>query len=132
MSDLEYEELPERVQRGVWQYILPDGWRVLAGRTAADNEYLSVKFARANDWWFHVRGMPGSHVLLQVPAGADPDREALKQAAGIAAFHSKGREGGVVSVSATRAKNVSKPRGAKVGTVNIKREIVLKVRPGLI
>jgi predicted ribosome quality control (RQC) complex YloA/Tae2 family protein len=122
-------DLPDHVRRGVWEYELPGDWRVLAGRTAADNEYLSIKFARANDWWFHVRGMPGSHVVLQGPRGEEPDRGTLKRAAAIAAYHSKAREGGVVPVSATHAKNVSKPRGAKPGTVRIKKEIVLKVRP---
>lgn len=123
--------LPDHVRRGVFEYLLPGNWRVLAGRTAAANEYLSVKLARANDWWFHVRGMPGSHVVLRAHDEDEPDRETLKLAAAIAAYHSKAREGGVVPVSATLAKNVSKPRGAKVGTVRIRREIVLKVRPGL-
>lgn len=125
------EDLPERLRRGAFVYTLAGGWRVVVGRTAADNDYISTRFARPNDWWFHVRGMPGSHVVLRVPSGADPDRETLKSAAAIAAYHSKGREGGVVSVSATRAGNVSKPRGAKQGTVRIRREVVLKVRPSV-
>ena len=51
----------------LWQHELPGGWIVLAGRTDADNDRLSLKVARPNDWWFHVRGMPGSHVVLRVP-----------------------------------------------------------------
>jgi len=111
------------------EYILPGGWTALVGRTDGDNDYLSLKVARAGDWWFHVRGMPGSHVVLRCPSGEDPNRETLKAAAAIAAYHSKAREGGVVAVSATRARFVSKPAGAKPGTVRIRREIVLKVRP---
>ena len=113
------------------EYTLPESWTVLVGRTDRDNDYLSLKVARSNDWWFHVRGMSGSHVILQVPQGEDPDREILKQAASIAAYHSKARKGGVVPVSCTRARFVTKPRGAKPGTVQIRREIVLKVHPGL-
>lgn len=113
------------------RYVLPGGWIVLAGRTDEDNDRLSLKLARPDDWWFHVRGMPGSHVLLQVPAGADPPREAIKAAAAIAAWHSKARQGGQVAVSCTRARFVTKPRGAKPGTVEIRREEVIKVRPGL-
>jgi predicted ribosome quality control (RQC) complex YloA/Tae2 family protein len=113
------------------EYALPGGYRVLAGRTDADNDTLSLRIARAEDWWFHVRGMPGSHVLLVCPAGAEADRETLKKAAAIAAWHSKAREGGSVAVSCTRARFVWKPRGAKPGTVQIRREVVLKVRPGL-
>ena len=113
------------------EYLLPGGFRVLAGRTDEDNDLLSLRVARANDWWFHVRGMPGSHVILTHEEGAEPDRDTIKRAAAIAAWHSKARSGGVVAVSCTLAKNVTKPRGAKAGTVQIRREIVVKVRPGL-
>ena len=115
----------------VYEYHLPDGWLVLAGRSDEDNDRLSLKLAAPNDWWFHVRGQPGSHVLLRVPTGREPDRRTLKKAAAIAAYHSKARHGGVVPVSATRARYVTKPRGAKPGTVQIRKEILLKVRPGL-
>lgn len=113
------------------EYLLPGGWKVLAGRTDADNDYLTFKVAGPEDWWFHVRGLPGSHVLLQGPPGEEAGRDALRQAAAIAAWHSKAREAGVVPVSFTRIRYVSKPRGAKPGTVEIRRESVLKVRPGL-
>lgn len=115
----------------VWEYALPGGFRVLAGKTDADNDRLSLHVARPNDWWFHVRGMPGSHVVLVVEKSHPPDRETLNQAAAIAAYHSKARSGGVVAVSGTLAGNVSKPRGAKPGSVLIRRERVFKVRPAL-
>ena len=111
------------------EYELPGGWKVLVGRTDADNDRLSLKVAGPDDWWFHVRGMPGSHVVLQCPSGEEPDKETLKRAAAIAAYHSKAREGGVVPVSCTRARYVTKPRGAETGTVKIRKEVVLKVRP---
>jgi predicted ribosome quality control (RQC) complex YloA/Tae2 family protein len=113
------------------EYTLPGPWTVLVGRTDRDNDYLSLKVAKANDYWFHVRGMPASHVILQVPSGEEPDRETLRQAAAIAAYHSKAREGGVVPVSCTQARFVTKPRGAKPGTVQIRKEFILKVRPGI-
>ena len=113
-----------------WEYALPGGWTVLAGRTDADNDRLSLKVARPDDWWFHVRGLPGSHVILQV-GKSDPDKATLEAAAAVAAWHSKARHGGVVAVSCTRARFVKKPRGAKPGTVTIRKETVLKVRPGL-
>ncbi len=115
----------------LWEHTLPGGWQVLAGRSQADNDRLSIKLANPNDWWFHVRSMPGSHVVLRVPEGEEPSRDVLKQAAAVAAHYSKARGGGVTPVSATQAKNVRKPRGAKPGTVEIRREIVLKVRPAL-
>lgn len=113
------------------EYELPGGWRVLVGRTDRDNDRLSIKLAGADDWWFHVRGMPGSHVLLVARPGEEPDRDTLKQAAAIAAWHSKARAGGMTAVSCTRARFVTKPRGAKPGTVHIRKESVLKVRPAL-
>ena len=115
----------------VHEYELPGGWKVLVGRADTDNEFLSLKLAKPNDWWFHVRGMPGSHVILQLKPGEEPDRKTLKHAAAIAAYHSKARAGGVTSVSCTRARYVTKPKGVKSGTVNIRKEIILKVRPSL-
>ena len=114
-----------------FRYALPGGWRVLAGKTDEDNECLSLKVARPDDYWFHAHGLPGSHVVLQGPEGEKPDRETLKRAAAIAAYHSKARGGGVVPVTCAQARNVSKPRGAKVGTVQVRKEETLKVRPGL-
>jgi len=113
------------------EYELPGGWTVLVGKTDRDNDRLSLKIARADDWWFHVRGTSGSHVLLVAKPDAEPDRDTLKQAAAIAAYHSKARGGGVVAVSCTRARFVTKPRGARPGTVSIRKETVLKVRPGV-
>lgn len=114
-----------------WEYALPGGWTVLAGRTDADNERLSLEVARADDWWFHLRGAPGSHVILRARQGLEPDRDTLRAAAAIAAWHSKARHGGIQPVSCTRGRCVGKPRGAPTGTVEIRRETVLKVRPGL-
>jgi predicted ribosome quality control (RQC) complex YloA/Tae2 family protein len=113
------------------EYTLSRDWKVLVGRTDADNDYLSLKVARPDDRWFHVRGVPGSHVILQGPAGAEPDRETLKRAAAIAAYHSKARSAGLVAVSCTQARYVTKPRTAKPGTVQIRKEVVFKVRPAL-
>jgi predicted ribosome quality control (RQC) complex YloA/Tae2 family protein len=115
----------------IHEYLLPGGFRALVGRTDTDNDLLSTRIARPRDWWFHVRGMPGSHVVLTSEGGEEADRETLKRAAAIAAWHSKARGGGAVAVSGTRAGNVTKPRGAKAGTVQIRRETVLKVRPAL-
>ena len=115
----------------VWTYMLPGGYRVMAGKTDADNDRLSLGVAGPNDWWFHVRGMPGSHVVLMTIADQTPDRSTLNRAAAIAAYHSKARGGGVVAVSGTLVRHVSKPRGAKPGTVQIRKERVFKVRPTL-
>ena len=111
------------------EYALPEDWQLFVGRTDAANDYVSLRLAKPRDRWFHVRGMPGAHVVLRVPADREPDRATLERAAAIAAFHSKARTGGVVPVSMTEGRHVSKPRGAKPGTVEIRKETVLKVRP---
>ncbi|MEJ2689151.1 MAG: NFACT RNA binding domain-containing protein [Deltaproteobacteria bacterium] len=113
------------------EYRLDENWRVLAGRSDADNDILSLKKARANDLWFHIRGVPGSHVILQGPADEEPSAAIIKQAAAIAAWHSKARNAGIVPVACTLAKFVSKPKGAKAGTVSIRKERIIKVRPAL-
>jgi len=114
----------------IYTYELQGGWTVMAGKTDRDNDRLSIKLAHPRDWWFHVRGMPGSHVLLKAKENdEEPGPEILKAAAAIAAYHSKARSGGTVPVSCTRARYVTKPHGAKPGTVNIRKERIIKVRP---
>ena len=115
----------------VWEYTIDRKWTVLAGKTDVDNDRLSLKEAQPADWWFHVRSMPGSHVLLRAIAGEEPGKAVLKAAAAVAAYHSKARAGGVIPVACTKAVFVTKPRGAKPGTVQIRKETILKVRPGL-
>jgi predicted ribosome quality control (RQC) complex YloA/Tae2 family protein len=114
-----------------FEYELDGGYKVLAGKTDVENDFLSIKFSAPNDYWFHVRGLPGSHVILRVGDGAEPTKNIIKQAAAVAAYHSNARSGGVVPVSCTRAKHVTKVRGDKPGTVHIRKETVLKVRPAV-
>jgi predicted ribosome quality control (RQC) complex YloA/Tae2 family protein len=112
-------------------YELPDGWTLLVGATDADNDYLSIKLAEPADWWFHADKVPGSHVILRARPDAEPSRETLRQAAAVAAYHSKARNAGIVPVHCTRARHVSKPRGVKTGTVSVTRGSTLKVRPDI-
>jgi predicted ribosome quality control (RQC) complex YloA/Tae2 family protein len=125
------ETYTKQEQALVHEYELPGGWTVLVGRTDFDNDRLSLTIAEPNDWWFHIRGMPGSHVILRAKPSIEPDRATLKLAAAIAAYHSKARNGGKVSVACTQARYVRKPRGAKTGTVQIRKETILKVVPAL-
>ena len=121
----------DTIRRNAFIYEPVDGFVIIAGRTSKDNDFISVKVAAPEDYWFHVRGMPGSHVLLRSLNGQEPDRRLQETAAAVAAWHSKARNGGVTPVSMTKAKFVSKPGGVKDGTVYIKNEKVLKVRPAL-
>lgn len=105
------------------------GFLIIAGRTSKDNDFISLKAAAQEDLWFHVRGMPGSHVLLRSTEGGEPSRQLIEKAASVAAWYSKARNGGVTPVSMTLAKFVGKPSGVSTGTVSIKNEKVIKVRP---
>jgi predicted ribosome quality control (RQC) complex YloA/Tae2 family protein len=121
----------DTIRRNAFIYEPVAGFVIIAGRTSKDNDFISVKVAAPEDYWFHVRGMPGSHVLLRSLNGQEPDKRLQETAAAVAAWHSKARNGGVTAVSMTKAKFVSKPGGVKDGTVYIKNEKVLKVRPAL-
>ena len=116
-----------------WKYDLGNGWEAWAGKTAEDNDLLSLRVAAQEDFWFHICGMPGSHVILKsISDDADePTRELREKAAAVAAYHSKARSAGNVSVSCTRAKFVGKPKGAHAGLVEIRQENNLKVKPSI-
>jgi predicted ribosome quality control (RQC) complex YloA/Tae2 family protein len=120
-----------KVKHRIFAYELPDGWKVFAGATDADNDYLSTELAEPDDWWFHSDGLAGSHVILRANPDQEPSRETLRQAAAIAAYHSKARNAGIVPVHCTKARFVKKPRGAKTGTVQLSKGSVLEVRPDI-
>ena len=92
------------------------GYRVLCGKNNLQNEYITHKLAGKNDFWFHVKGMPGSHTVM-LTGGDDPPAENFTEAAEIAAFYSKGADGENVEVDYTLVRNVKKPAGGKPGLV---------------
>jgi predicted ribosome quality control (RQC) complex YloA/Tae2 family protein len=112
-------------------YQLPGEWTVLLGASDADNDYLSTQVAEPDDWWFHADGVPGSHVLLRAKTDQEPGKDTLRQAASVAAYHSKARNAGTTPVHCTRARYVKKPRGVKTGTVQVAHGTTLKVRPDI-
>ncbi len=116
-----------------YRYELSNGWVALAGKTDWDNEQLSLRIVRQNDYWFHVKALPGSHVILvnETDEGATVNRDLLEATAAIAVYHSKAKNVGITAVHYTQGKHVGKPRGAKTGTVTIKKEKTIKVRPAL-
>lgn len=99
-----------------------DGFEILVGQSARDNDRLTFSVAAPQDLWLHVAGAPGSHVLVRNPDGGEVPRPVVKRAAELAAFHSKARAaGGKVPVHVCRACDVRKPRGARPGTVELRR-----------
>lgn len=114
------------------RYCSSTGLEILVGRDDESNDALTFSIGRANDIWLHVSGASGSHVILRCQGGGSPDKESLKQAAALAAWFSKMRAGGKVSVSYCHVKEVGKPRGMPAGKVVIKRAKKLTVRPALL
>jgi predicted ribosome quality control (RQC) complex YloA/Tae2 family protein len=106
------------------------GWDILVGKTAAGNDYLTLKLARPDDLWLHAEGMPGSHVLIRNPKAGDVPPDVLIKAAALAAYYSKGRGSTKVPVAYTQAKFVKKPKGAKPGTVTLSRRHTVMAAPG--
>jgi predicted ribosome quality control (RQC) complex YloA/Tae2 family protein len=103
---------------------------VLIGRSNEGNDHLTLHMARPEDYWLHVHGAPGSHVVLRRGKGKnEPSKRTLEEVAAWAAFYSQARTAGTVPVFWTRKKYVRKPRGAKPGTVVCEREKSLMVRP---
>lgn len=104
------------------RFTSPDGMEVLVGRSAADNDLLTFQVASQRDFWLHVAGTPGSHVVVKNPDGLDTlPRETLRFAARLAAVHSKAKGAGQVSVHLARVKDVKKSRGAPPGQVTLQR-----------
>jgi predicted ribosome quality control (RQC) complex YloA/Tae2 family protein len=103
---------------------------VLVGRTARDNDVLSLRLAAPRDFWFHVAGESGSHVVVRNPDNLEAlPRETKRFAAGLAAGYSKARRGGKVAVHMSRAGDVSKPRGLAAGKVHLRRFTSLHASP---
>ena len=113
-------------------YHVSGGWEVLVGKSSRDNDILTHKLARPDDLWFHARQAAGSHVLLRRSGSkAEPSRQAILEAAAIAAFHSKAGKSSKVSVCYTEKRHVRRARGAPVGQAVVTREKVVMVRPKL-
>jgi len=105
-----------------------DGWEILVGKGARDNDELSLRIAEPLDYWFHVDDYSGSHVIISCPDGIEPPHEIIRYAAMLAAWHSKARgAGGKVEVHQCLARDVSKPHGYEPGKVQIKNWVSIKV-----
>ena len=107
----------ERVKSKPFHYISSDGYHIYVGKNNYQNEELTFKFATGGDWWFHAKGIPGSHVILKSNNDADIPVRAFEEAGRLAAYYSKGRGQEKVEIDYTEKKNVKKPGGGKPGFV---------------
>ena len=99
-----------------FHYISSDGFDIYVGKNNYQNEELTFKFATGNDWWFHAKGMPGSHVIVKTN-GAEMTDRAYEEAGRLAAYYSQAKGQEKIEIDYTQKKNVKKPNGSKPGFV---------------
>ena len=109
------------------QYKTSSGYHLFVGRNNLQNDELTFKLADKSDIWFHVKDIPGSHVIM-VTGGEEPGEVDYTEAAALAAYYSKAT-GDTVAVDYTAVKNIKKPQGAKPGFVIYKTNYTAFVRP---
>lgn len=114
-----------------WRTVELEGFEILVGKGARENDELTFRVARPRDLWLHASGYAGSHVVIRMPEGVDEAPGAvIERAAELAAWHSKAREArGKVVVHLCRAEDVRKRRGAPAGQVELKRSESVRVYP---
>lgn len=106
-----------------------DGYTLLVGRHNKENDYLTLKYAKKTDLWFHTKDIHGSHAILQLSSSTYPSDNILAKCAEIVAFHSKAKNSSNVPVDFCKVKFVKKPNGAKPGMVIYSHNKTLYVNP---
>ncbi len=106
----------EKITSKPFHYLSSDGYHIYVGKNNYQNEELTFKFATGNDWWFHTKGIPGSHVVVKSNGEELPDR-VFEEAGKLAAHYSQARGQEKVEIDYTQKKNVKKPNGSKPGFV---------------
>ncbi|MDY6825696.1 MAG: NFACT family protein [Bacillota bacterium] len=104
------------------------GRTILVGRNNRQNDYITFRSAVRRDTWFHVRGMPGSHVILK-EVSYPPPQEDIEEAAFLAAYFSKGQESGAVEVDYTEIRHVRRQPGGKPGSVFYENYETITINP---
>lgn len=106
----------KKAKSAPYHYLSSDGFEILVGKNNLQNDELTLKQASKSDLWFHTKIIPGSHVIIRC-YGKEASETAIKEAAMIAAYHSKAKGSSQVPVDYTVVRNVKKPNGAKPGMV---------------
>ena len=99
-----------------FHYLSSDGFHIYVGKNNYQNEELTFKLASGNDWWFHAKGIPGSHIIVKTEGKELPDR-VFEEAGALAAYYSRGRGQDKVEIDYIQKKNLKKVPGAAPGFV---------------
>lgn len=114
---------------GARQFTSSEGFEILVGRRAKDNDFLTFRVAKSLDLWMHAADYPGSHVVVKNPNRQEIPPKTLLEAAQIAAFYSQAKSQGKVAVHYTQKKFVNKPKGAVPGLVSLSSFKTILVEP---
>ena len=114
---------------GVRRYLSTDGYEILVGRTARDNDTLTFRLANPNDLWMHAGDYPGSHVVIRNPTRKEIPHRTIIEAAQLAGRFSQASEDAKVVIHYTERKFLSKPKGAAPGLVRLSRFRSITVEP---
>ena len=114
---------------GVRRYVSSDGYEILVGRAARDNDQLTFKIAQPNDLWLHAGDYPGSHVVIRNPTRKEVPHRTIVEAAQLAGKFSQASADSKVVIHYTPRKFLSKPKGAAPGLVRLSRFKSITVEP---
>jgi predicted ribosome quality control (RQC) complex YloA/Tae2 family protein len=120
----------EKIKSRPFHYRSTDGYDIYVGKNNYQNDELTFKFATGNDWWFHAKGIPGSHVIVKSNNEELPDR-VFEEAGRLAGFYSKGRDNDKIEIDYLQKKNVKKPNGSAPGFVVYYTNYSLTVHPDI-
>ena len=115
---------------GLRRYLSSDGYEVLVGRTARDNDRLTFHVAKPNDLWLHAGDYPGSHVIIRNSSREDIPHRTIIEAAQLAAKFSQASKDSKVNIHYTRRKFLTKPKGSAPGLVRLSSFKTITVAPG--
>lgn len=119
----------ETAFKGARRFVSSDGFEILVGKKAKDNDYLTFRIARSLDTWLHAADYPGSHVVVRNNGKKEIPNRTLVEAAELAAFYSDAREKPKAAVNYTQKKFVNKPRRAAAGLVSLASFKTILVEP---
>ena len=120
----------QKVKSKPFHYISSDGFDMYVGKNNYQNDELTFKLATGNDWWFHAKGMPGSHVIVKAENKELPD-STFEEAGKLAGYYSKGKNADKVEIDYLQKKNVKKPNGAVAGFVVYYTNYSLTIHPDI-
>lgn len=106
----------QRIKNKPLHYISSDGYDMYVGKNNFQNEELTFHFANGNDWWFHAKQAPGSHVIVKTKGEELPD-STFEEAGRLAAYYSSMRNADKIEIDYVEKKHVKKPSGGKPGFV---------------